>query len=254
MFPLRDSIPSRTTPWVSYFLIAACALIFLLQVTRPDGGTGLIQQYGMVPLRISAPDETPVLSQPMLVQTAQGTEVVIEQHPLIPSAVPPLAALLTCIFLHGGWMHFIGNMWFLYVFGDNVEDRLGHVGFLLMYLATGVLASLAHFLASPESSVPTIGASGAIAGVMGAYALLYPHAKVQAIVPLIVVVQMFVLPAPLFLGVWFAFQTFSGLTQSGAGGGVAWWAHIGGFVAGAGIALLVGRTPLGRDAVAERRF
>ena len=144
-------------------------------------------------------------------------------------------------------------MWFLYIFGDNVEDRLGHVGFALLYLGTGIFAGLAHYFSGPDSPIPTIGASGAIAGVMGAYACFYPHARVQAILPLFVIIQIFVLPAPLFLGIWFAMQTFSGLT-GGASAGVAWWAHIGGFVAGAVVALIAGRTHFGHDAVADRRF
>lgn len=254
LFPLRDSIPSRTTPWLSYLIIATCSLVFVLQLQSGDGGSQLIQEFGMVPLRISHPERTPMLSRPVQYQTINGPVIVMEDQPMAASRVPPYLALLTCIFLHGGWMHFLGNMWFLYVFGDNVEDRLGHVGFALLYAVTGVLASLAHYVAAPESPIPTIGASGAIAGVMGAYAWLYPNAKVQAVLPLIVIIQVFVLPAPVFLGIWFAFQTFSGLTQSGAGAGVAWWAHIGGFVAGVLIALVVGRAHLGNDAVSERRF
>ncbi len=254
MFPLRDSIPSRTTPVVSYVIIAICSLVFLGQLSGGDGGSTLIQQYGMVPLRVSSPDKTPAMSVRVVQETPRGPVLVTEERPMLPSKVPALLTMLTCIFLHGGWMHFIGNMWFLYIFGDNVEDRLGHVGFALLYLVTGGLASAAHFFAGPLSPVPTIGASGAIAGVMGAYAWFYPHAKVQAVLPLIIILQVFVLPAPVFLGIWFAFQTLSGLTASGTGTGVAWWAHIGGFVAGGVIALGVGRAHLDNQAVTERRF
>lgn len=239
---------------MSYLIIAACSIVFFFQIGSGDGGSTLIQQYAMVPLRVSRPDATPVVQQPVEYQTPRGPVVVVEKREMAPAMVPPYLTLLTCIFLHGGWMHFLGNMWFLYVFGDNVEDRVGHFGFALMYAGTGVLASLAHFIAAPESAIPTIGASGAIAGVMGAYAWLYPNAKVQAVLPLIVIIQVFTLPAPVFLGIWFAIQMFSGLSQSGAGAGVAWWAHIGGFVAGIVIALLLGRAHLGQDAVTERKF
>ncbi|KAA5540481.1 rhomboid family intramembrane serine protease [Roseiconus nitratireducens] len=254
MFPIRDNIPSRTTPLVSYAIIAACSLVFLLQLGQGNGGLELIQQYGMVPLRISHPDQTPTLETPVLRQSGGRPVVVMERRPMLPAKVTPLLTMVTCIFLHGGWMHILGNMWFLYIFGDNVEDRLGHLGFALLYLVTGVLASAAHFLASPESSVPTIGASGAIAGVMGAYAWLYPHAKVQAVLPIFIILQVFIVPAPVFLGIWFIFQTVSGLADAGGGAGVAWWAHIGGFVAGIVIAVIVGRSPLGHAAVHERRF
>ncbi len=157
---------------------------------------------------------------------------------MAPSAVPPWLTLLTCIFLHGGWMHFIGNMWFLFIFGDNVEDRLGHVGFLVFYLAAGIAASAAHLATNPASPIPTIGASGAIAGVMGAYFYLYPHARVLTLVPIFVILQMVVLPASVFLAIWFAIQFFQGIFSVGAtqATGVAWWAHIGGFAVGLAVA------------------
>jgi membrane associated rhomboid family serine protease len=148
--------------------------------------------------------------------------------------VHPWLTLLTCIFLHGGWMHFLGNMWFLYIFGDNVEDRFGHLGFGLFYLLCGVGASAAHLLTNRGSAVPTIGASGAIAAVMGAYFVLYPRARVLTVVPIFYFLEMIVLPAPLFLGVWFVIQFFQGAfaISAAASTGVAWWAHVGGFVAG----------------------
>lgn len=256
MIPLRDSIPSRTTPYVNYVILAICSVVFLAQFTSKDGGNTLVEQYGMVPARVSDPDTKAVIRQKVLRQTPAGVQPVVIEHELAPSAIAPVLTILTCMFLHGGWMHFLGNMWFLYIFGDNVEDRLGHFGFLLLYLGTGIIASLAHYFTGPESPVPTIGASGAIAGVMGAYAWLYPHARVLAILPLIIIMQTFVLPAPIFLGIWFAFQMYSGIAAAAAGTavGVAWWAHIGGFVAGAAVALLVGRAPLGREAVTETRF
>ncbi|OHB76929.1 MAG: hypothetical protein A2W31_10370 [Planctomycetes bacterium RBG_16_64_10] len=173
-------------------------------------------------------------------------------------AAPPFSVwltLLSCIFLHGGWLHFLGNMWFLFIFGDNVEDRLGHVAYLLFYLFCGVLASVAHLVANPGSTVPTIGASGAIAGVMGAYLLLYPRATVLSIVPIIFFVQIIVLPAPVFLGVWFVLQFLQGTSSltSAQAGGVAWWAHIGGFAVGWLIAWILQGTGETSPPVQERR-
>ncbi|MGB7347409.1 MAG: rhomboid family intramembrane serine protease [Pirellulaceae bacterium] len=253
MIPLRDSIPSQTIPFVNYAVIAICALAFMAQLSATDKGNQIVEQYGMVPVRLGDANAAAVIQQDVAVQTPAGVQVQTVRHELAPAAVAPWMTLITCMFLHGGWMHFLGNMWFLYVFGDNVEDRLGHLGFVLLYVGTGVAASLAHYFSSPESPIPTIGASGAIAGVMGAYAWLYPHAKVQAILPIPILLTTFVLPAPVFLGIWFAIQTYSGIASS-SGGGVAWWAHIGGFIAGAAIALVIGRSPLGHDAVVERRF
>jgi hypothetical protein len=163
--------------------------------------------------------------------------------------------VLTCIFLHGGWMHFLGNVWFLHIFGDNVEDRLGHIGYLLFYLGCGVAASFTHLMTNASSEVPTIGASGAIAGVMGAYFLLYPRAMVLSAVPIVYFMEMVVLPAPLFLGIWFLLQFVSGALSITAmeTTGVAWWAHIGGFAAGFVVALLLRATGETRPPVVERR-
>ena len=256
MIPLRDSIPSRTTPIVNYAIIAICSLAFLLQLSANDGGNLIVEQYGMVPLRLSDPRATPVIEYQQAVMTPRGVVTEVQKHELAPAAVAPWMTLVTCMFLHGGWMHFLGNVWFLYVFGDNVEDRLGHVGFALLYLGTGVLAGAAHYFSGPQSPVPTIGASGAIAGVMGAYAFLFPHARVLAVLPLVIIIQTFVLPASVFLGIWFLIQTFSGISAaaSGAAGGVAWWAHIGGFVAGLLVGAVVGRSSDARHQVHEHRF
>jgi membrane associated rhomboid family serine protease len=141
-------------------------------------------------------------------------------------------------------MHLLGNMWFLYIFGDNVEDRLGHWGYLIFYVGCGIAASFAHYAFEVNSDIPTLGASGAIAGVMGAYLVLYPHANVMALVPLLFILQMMVIPAPIFLGLWFVIQLFQGTFSIGAteAAGVAWWAHIGGFVAGFIIAWLLNKS------------
>ena len=254
MIPLRDDIPSRTTPIVNYIVIAICSLVFIAQMSDSSGN--LSERFGMVPVRLHDASAETVIRQQVAVQTPQGVQIRVAEHHVAPSAIAPWATILTCMFLHGGWMHFIGNMWFLYVFGDNVEDRLGHLGFGAMYVGTGVAAGLAHYYTNMDSVIPTIGASGAIAGVMGAYAWLYPHAKVQALLPIVIIMQIFVVPAPLFLGIWFALQTYSGISaaSSGQAGGVAWWAHIGGFAAGAMVAVAVGRTPLGKGPVESRRF
>ncbi|MEM1226077.1 MAG: rhomboid family intramembrane serine protease [Planctomycetota bacterium] len=256
MIPLRDDIPSRTTPIMNYAVIALCSLAFLAQQGSDDQSQAIVAGYAMVPLRISDPTAQPVIERPARVRTPRGIEIGTIRQELGPAAVPPWATMITCMFLHGGWMHFLGNMWFLYIFGDNVEDRLGHIGFALLYIGTGVLAGFAHYASDPISPVPTLGASGAIAGVMGAYALLYPHARVLALVPIIIIFTTFVVPAPIFLGFWFLMQVYSGLGSmaGGAAGGVAWWAHAGGFAAGAIAAFLIGRTPMGHEAVTQRRF
>ena len=242
MIPLRDNIPSRSTPVVNYAVIAACALVFLLQLSGENSGkASLIEQYGMIPQRVFHPGEPVVVKEPVEVQTADGLQVGYRERQAAPAPVNPWLTLLTCVFLHGGWMHLIGNMWFLYIFGDNVEDCLGHVGYLLFYLGCGLAASLTHLLTNAGSMMPTVGASGAIAGVMGAYFLLYPHAKVVSAIPILIFIQIVVLPAPLFLGIWFVFQFLQGTGTVGdvESSGVAWWAHIGGFAAGFAIAALM---------------
>ncbi|MEM6690888.1 MAG: rhomboid family intramembrane serine protease [Planctomycetota bacterium] len=255
MIPLRDNIPSRITPFVNYAIIALCTISFVLQSMASDGK--IAERFGMIPLRVQLmkADAEAVIERPAIAVTPVGPRRVIERHKLETSAVPPALTMVTCMFLHGGLMHFLGNMWFLYIFGDNVEDRLGHIGYAMVYLGTGILAGLAHYLTNSDSVIPTIGASGAIAGVMGAYAWFYPHARVQAVIPLVIIFQILIVPAPVFLGIWFVFQTVSGLSASADGmGGVAWWAHVGGFVAGAAVAVILGRTHFDQGRVEERRF
>ena len=234
MIPLKDDIPPRRTPGVNYVLIAACSFVFFLQLS---GARGLVERYGMVPARLTG-DGAPIERvEERIVRTERGPIRQRVSRTLPEAAVAPALTLLTCMFLHGGWLHFLGNMWFLHIFGDNVEDRFGHLGFLAFYLAAGVAASVAHLLANPDSTVPTIGASGAIAGVMGAYLLLYPRAMVLTLIPIFFFVDIVVLPAALFLGVWFLLQFFQGVLAVGAAAtGVAWWAHIGGFAAGLAVA------------------
>lgn len=233
MIPLRDNIPSRTTPIVNYALIAACSLVFALQLVESES-PGLVERFGMIPARLTDSDRPIETRERVVVRTPVGLQIrdIVRETP--PSTFSPWWTLLTCIFLHGGWLHVVGNMWFLYIFGDNVEDRCGHVGYLLLYFASGIAASLAHLATNVDSTVPTIGASGAIAGVMGAYMLLYPHAMVLTLVPIVFILEIVVLPAYVFLAVWFVMQFFQGTLSIVAteAGGVAWWAHIGGFVAG----------------------
>jgi membrane associated rhomboid family serine protease len=201
MIPLRDVIPSRSTPYITVTLIGMNAAAWLYELTIPgDILPVFLQLYGVVPADFSTP------------------------------------TLVSSMFLHGGWSHFIGNMWYLWIFGDNVEDRMGHGRFVAFYLMCGIIAALGHVAMDPSSTLPTIGASGAIAGVMGAYFVLYPHSRVLTLIPLIIYFEIVELPAVLLLGFWFVMQLFNAgaiaVTASTAGGGIAFAAHVAGFVAG----------------------
>ena len=201
MIPLRDVIPSRTTPFVTVGLIALNALVFLYQFSLGEQVNEFIVYFGLVPAAFS------------------------------------WVAVLTSMFLHGGIMHFAGNMLFLWIFGDNVEDRMGHGRFLTFYVLCGAAAALAQTITDPDSVVPMVGASGAIAGVMGAYLVLYPRSRIVTLLPLIPFIQIVEVPAVFFLGFWFLMQFISGIgtlaTATGeAVGGIAFWAHVAGFVAG----------------------
>ncbi len=210
MIPLRDNIPSSRTPAVNYTIIILNVLIFFLEVSLGRHHLEeLIMTFGFIPGRF--------LSQ-------------LRELDLTTSFLP----IFTSMFLHGGWLHLIGNMWTLYIFGDNVEDTFGRGPFLVFYFMCGLVAAFAQLVSSPHSSMPMVGASGAIAGVMGAYFFLFPRARVLTLVPIVFFVIIEV-PAYIFLGLWFLLQFFSG-TISIAGpevkGGVAFWAHVGGFAAG----------------------
>ncbi len=249
MFPLRDDIPTERTPFVNYLMIGICVAVFVAQSNQAEDGSGLIYEYGMVPARITQPTKPiPLPPQEAALDPLRADRLPAAGGLAPAAAVPPWATLVTCVFLHGGLMHLVGNMWFLYIFGDNVEDRFGHLGYLLMYLLCGVAASLGHLASAPGSVIPTVGASGAIAGVMGAYFVMFHGARVMTLIPLGVFTQVVAVPAPFFLGLWFVFQFVSAATTPGEGGGVAWWAHIGGFVTGLLAALLLssqGRVPRG---------
>ena len=206
MFPIRDTIPSHTRPHVTWALILANVAVFLLQLTLSEPALeAFVFYFGMVPAAIG-----------------QGGVL-----PLRPSA-----GFLSSMFVHGGFFHLIANMWTLWIFGDNVEDRMGHLRFLVFYLLCGLLAGGAHFLSDPGSTVPTVGASGAIAGVLGAYFILFPRSRVLTLIPILFYPLFVEIPAFIYLGFWFASQIFSGSLAAGASGGIAWWAHVGGFVAG----------------------
>ena len=203
MFPIRDHNPSGRTPWVTWGLMALNILIFLSYWGDMENArviNTLWYDWAMIPARIAGGDG--------------------------------YYTLVSSIFLHGGIMHLAGNMLFLWIFGDNIEDTMGHLGYLVFYIASGILASLAQVGIDPGSTVPTVGASGAIAGVMGGYLLLFPKARVDILLILIVFFKVFPIPAWIMLAVWFGMQFLGGLGSDTGGGGVAYWAHAGGFVAG----------------------
>lgn len=202
MFPIRDHNPSGRTPFVTYALIALNVGIFLayFPMLQEPALTRFFYDWGLVPRFIS-----------------EGVA---------------LHGMVTHMFLHGGWMHIIGNMLFLFIFGDNMEDEMGHFGFALFYLLSGLAAAALQFAASPYSEVPMVGASGAIAGVMGGYLLLFPKARVDVLIIIVIFFRIFPIPAWIVLGIWFALQVFNGAVTPTDGGGVAYWAHAGGFVAG----------------------
>lgn len=212
MFPLRDTIPSRRTPFVLWLLLLANGLAFLYELKQsPTALATLFERFGVVPASLGLSPRA-FLAAP-------------ERY----------ASLVTSMFLHGGWLHLLANLWTLAIFGDNVEDRMGKTRFLVFYLLCGVLAGVVHVHFHPDSSVPTVGASGAISGVMGAYFVLYPRAKIITLVLLIFYPLFVELPAFVFLGVWFAAQLLSeaaGRVDHPDSGGIAFLAHVGGFVAG----------------------
>lgn len=210
MFPIRDTIQARNHAVVNWSIIVTNVLVFILELLQGDHLPHFILTYGLVPARYSLPAYSDMFS-----------------------AGQQIFALLSFMFLHGGLFHLIGNIWFLYIFGDNVEDRLGHLSYLFFYLLCGWASGLFHLLTNLHSQVPTIGASGAIAGVMGAYFLLYPHSRIITLIPILFIPYFIELPAAVFLGLWLFFQFISvALTETAQSTGIAWWAHIGGFLSG----------------------
>ena len=221
-FPIRDSIPSRIYPLVNVAIIVVCSVAFVYELLLGPHLEAFFQVAAFIPARLF--DSLPPWAMPRPDYGFLGN----------------MATILTSMFLHGGWMHILGNMWFLYVFGDNVEDALGHVRYLFFYLGGGFAAAFVQAVMTPHATVPNIGASGAIAAVLGAYMIWFPHSRVQTLVFLVVFVTVVEVPAILFLGYWFFLQFFQGTLSLGApaaAGGVAWFAHVGGFVFGILVAL-----------------
>lgn len=212
MIPLRDDNPAEITPVVTVGFIVLCTLVYIYQASLPpQPGELFVYRFGAIPAT--------VLGQASLPPEIHGAS--------------PFVALVTSMFLHGSWMHLIGNMLYLWIFGNNIEDVMGHVRFIVFYMACGILAVFSHALTDPSSTVPMVGASGAISGVLGAYLLLFPHAQVLVLVPLGFFTRTMYVPAALVLGLWFVLQILSGGMSVGReGGGVAFFAHVGGFVAG----------------------
>ncbi len=215
MIPLRDHQPGRLTPVTVFLIIALNVLVFFYEISLPQARLeSFIESYGMVPREITTGVDTPP-----------------------PGPRPIQTTLLTSMFMHGGWLHLIGNMLYLWVFGNNVEDVFGHIGFPIFYLVTGLAASFLQIAIAPSSRIPNIGASGAIAGVLGAYLIFFPRARIDTLVGRVVVP----LPAIYVLGFWIVLQFFQGIAalspEAAEAGGVAWWAHIGGFIAGLVIAI-----------------
>ena len=212
MIPLHDDNPTTLRPIVTVALIILCVGAFLWQISLGERGfAGAVRALGLIPANLLG-NTDPSSATP---------------------AIPATITMFTSMFLHGGWMHLIGNMLYLWIFGNNVEDSMGHGRFVLFYLACGVAAALAQALPNPDSMIPMIGASGAISGVLGAYLLLFPHARVMVLLPLGIYIRMVQLPAMWVLGFWIVLQVINSIATEARGGGVAWGAHIGGFVAGA---------------------
>jgi membrane associated rhomboid family serine protease len=227
--PLTDHIRRRTFWAFTLLLIVINCWVFFLEYSLGSGLNGFIRQYGLVPARYSP--------------------TALASLPISKTALPVILSM----FLHGGWLHLLGNMLFLFVFGRSIEDRFGHLPFLMLYVISGLVAAFAQCIVNPDSQVPTIGASGAIAGVLGAYFVCYPGARITTLIPLFIFFWTVQVPAILLLGYWFLIQFVAGLQmlsiQTAAASGIAWWAHVGGFASGALMALMM--RPQRRGAMAE---
>ncbi len=241
MFPFADNNPTHRTPFVTYAIIAANVIAFLwFSGLGDERQIEATLRYGFIPARI----EQIRTDEPIVVRLGEdkqqhiGLQAIDMPAPAVrlePNDGEIYRSLITCMFLHGGWMHLIGNMWFLFIFGNNIEDRLGHVVYLVFYILGGLAATGAHWAMYSDSMTPVIGASGAVAAVLGAYAITYPFARVHTLIFLVIFVTVVDLPALAVLGFWFLGQliSFVGETTMKISGGVAFLAHIGGFVAGA---------------------
>jgi membrane associated rhomboid family serine protease len=230
MIPIKDYPgPRRSIPWITWLLIVINIVVFLYEVSLGSSTSAFIFAYSVVPVAL-----THGVPQTDLVRNSASL--------LFHTPDPVYLTLITSMFLHGGWLHIGGNMLFLYIFGDNVEDRMGHLAYLVFYLVCGVIASIAQILVDPGSQVPSLGASGAIAGVLAAYLLLFPWAKVRTVIFIFIFFTIVTLPSFVLIGLWFVLQFFNGVASLAHVqqdmGGVAYFAHIGGFVAGLILTLL----------------
>lgn len=210
MFPLQDSNHARNFPFVNYSLLLLNVIFFLFEVSMPEEVLNeFIKTYGFVPRRF------------------------LEQF-----GIDQIFTIFSAMFMHGGWLHLLSNMWALHIFGDNVEDKMGHISYFVFYIICGIVAAATQIFVLPDATLPTIGASGALAGVLGGYLLLFPTARIITFIPIFIIPYFIEVPAVLFLGIWFFTQFFTGLGALDASplaaesGGVAWWAHVGGFLAG----------------------
>lgn len=219
MIPLHDDNPSRGFPILTVIFIVSCVVVFLWQISLGAYGQQAVYQYGMIPAVLL------------------GNKELSPELAVIPSWI----SVFTSMFMHGGWGHLLGNMLYLWIFGDNVEDSMGRIRFFFFYLICGIAAVAAQTASNPSSEIPMIGASGAISGVLGAYLLLFPHARVLVVVPLGFYISTMRIPAGFVLGFWFVLQLLNSAISSGQQGGTAWWAHIGGFIAGMLLILLFKR-------------
>jgi len=232
MIPIRDERPSGTFPFVTILLIVANVVVFGYELTLGQRAlNAMVWRLGIVP--------------------ARAADHLFSLPPQVKEFGLPF---LSSMFLHGGFLHLIGNVWYLWIFGDNIEDRIGHFKYLLFYVLCGIIAGAVHVAFNPRSGVPCIGASGAIAGVLGAYFFCYPGARVLTLVPIFYFITFIHLPAFLLLGFWFLLQVMSGTRPGVEATGVAWWAHIGGFVGGIVLAILIPQSKRSRQEERLDRF
>lgn len=251
MIPLRDYQPSGIVPVLTALIIAINVLVFGYQFLLSGQDSAASPRAWVQAWQEAECSISPQFSRALANSHLSEEDVFTFQYGAVPCKItkqenlPPSVpfaiwlTLLTSMFMHGGIMHILGNMWYLWIFGDNIEGRLGKIGFLLFYVFSGLVAAFAQIVTDPTSVIPMVGASGAISGVLGAYLILYPFGRVLTLIPLPFIFSTVELPAIVLLGVWFALQFFGGISQSVAGGGIAYWAHAGGFLAGAAIALFI---------------
>ena len=231
MFPIRDINPSKTVPWANYTIIGVNILVFMLQLSKGPDLAKFVYYYGIVPARYSVPE--------ISLYFTPGHQIF---------------SFISFMFLHGGFLHIAGNMWMLYIFGDNVEDYLGPFRYVVFYFLCGIFSGAVHLLTNIHSNIPVIGASGAIAGVMGAYLLLYPGARILTLIPIFIFPLFIEIPAYFFLGFWFLLQFLNAAGAIHGASEIAWWAHVGGFLSGMIFLKMLGKVPETGITKATRRF